>query len=194
VFSTPEATPAFATGAAPIAAADIGVITNDMPSPPRMKAGSMCQNVECTVTVERSRQQTPTVVIPPAISQREPTRSESLPRDRGEDHDHHRPRQEGRAGLDRRPAEERLHVDREKTKIPNIASGDEDRPQVRAGEGAVLEQREVEHRQALVHLEEDEGGERDRGDGEQPEDPRDVQPYWFASIRRRRARAARFRT
>ena len=79
VFSTPEATPALSTGAAPIAAADIGVITNDIPSPPRMKAGSMCQKLECSVTVESSRQQTATTVIPPAISQREPTRSESFP-------------------------------------------------------------------------------------------------------------------
>ena len=79
VLRTPDATPACATGAAPIAAADIGVITNDIPSPPRMKAGSMCQKLECRVTVERSTQQTATVVMPPAISQREPTRSESLP-------------------------------------------------------------------------------------------------------------------
>ena len=46
VFSTPEATPALSTGAAPIAAADIGVITNDMPSPPRMNAGSRFQKLE----------------------------------------------------------------------------------------------------------------------------------------------------
>src|SRR2546430_16969098 len=60
-------------------AADIGVITNAIPRPPSMKPGSICQNPELTVTVESSRQQSATVVIPPAISQREPTRAESLP-------------------------------------------------------------------------------------------------------------------
>src|SRR3954447_9647893 len=79
VLSTPEATPALATGAAPIAAADIGVITNDIPSPPRTNAGSMFQKDDSSVTVESSRQQIAPTVIPPAISQREPTRSESLP-------------------------------------------------------------------------------------------------------------------
>src|SRR6187455_3262485 len=79
VFSTPDATPALSTGAAPIAAADIGVITNDIPRPPRMNAGSMCQNEEWRFTVESQRQQTATTDMPPAISQREPTWSESFP-------------------------------------------------------------------------------------------------------------------
>jgi hypothetical protein len=39
----------------------------------------MCQKLELTVTVESSRQQSATVVIPPEINQREPTRSESFP-------------------------------------------------------------------------------------------------------------------
>src|SRR3954449_3357436 len=79
VLGTPEATPAFATGTAPMAAADIGVITNDIPSPPRMNAGSRFQKDDSSVTVESSRQQTATTAIPPAISPREPIRSESFP-------------------------------------------------------------------------------------------------------------------
>src|SRR6187402_1088454 len=79
VFSTPDATPALSTGAAPIAAADIGVITNDIPRPPRMNAGSRSQNDECKLIVESSRQQVATTVIPPAMSHREPTRSDSFP-------------------------------------------------------------------------------------------------------------------
>src|SRR5262245_65628048 len=79
VFRTPDATPALSTGAAPMTAADIGVITNDIPRPPRMNPGSIRQNPELTVTVESSRQHRATVVIPPAISQREPTLQASLP-------------------------------------------------------------------------------------------------------------------
>ena len=44
-----------------------------------MNPGSMRQKPELTETVESSRQQSATVVIPPAINHREPTRSESLP-------------------------------------------------------------------------------------------------------------------
>src|SRR5919199_1252948 len=79
VFRTPDATPALSTDTAPIAAADIGVITNDIPTPPRMKPGSMCQKLDVSDTVESSRQQIATTVIPAAISHREPTRSDSFP-------------------------------------------------------------------------------------------------------------------
>ena len=44
-----------------------------------MNPGSSRQKVEPTATVDSSRQQRPTVAIPPAISQREPTWSESFP-------------------------------------------------------------------------------------------------------------------
>ena len=39
----------------------------------------MCQKVECRVTVKAAGSRSATTVIPPAISQREPTRSESFP-------------------------------------------------------------------------------------------------------------------
>ena len=59
-----------------------------------------------------------------------------------------------------------------KKKMPNIASDDEQHRDVRAGERRVTEEREVEHRQPLVALEQDERRQRDGGDGEQREDPR----------------------
>ena len=74
VFSTPEPTPALSTGTAPIAAAVIGVIVNDIPMPPMTKPGSMCQKLECTPDRERIEQQTASSVMPAAISQREPDR------------------------------------------------------------------------------------------------------------------------
>ncbi len=50
LFSTPEPTPALSIGTEPIAADVIGDITNAMPTPPRIIAGSSVQNVECRPT------------------------------------------------------------------------------------------------------------------------------------------------
>ena len=92
--------------------------------------------------------------------------------DRREDDDQDRPGKERRTRLDRRPAQEALHVDREEDKDPEHREGDEDRDDVRTGERPVTEQSQVEHRQPLAELDEDEGGERNGGDDEEGEDPR----------------------
>ena len=41
---TPAPTPAFSTGTARVAAAALGVIVNDMPTPPRTRPGNSVQN------------------------------------------------------------------------------------------------------------------------------------------------------
>jgi hypothetical protein len=82
------------------------------------------------------------------------------PRDRGDDDDEHGHRQEDRAGLRRREAEDVLHVERDEEEDAEHAQRDEHRDEVRAGERADLEQREVEHRQPLAVLEHHEGDEQ----------------------------------
>ena len=64
------------------------------------------------------------------------------------------------ARLDRRVAEDVLEVERDVEEDAEHREADEQHHRVRAREGAVLEEREVEHRQPLVQLEQDEGAER----------------------------------
>ena len=79
VFRTPEETPALATGTAPMAAAVIGVIVMAMPTPPMTSPGTRSQKPESRPSREKRTSEPATSVSPPAISQREPIRSESLP-------------------------------------------------------------------------------------------------------------------
>ncbi len=79
VFRTPDETPALATGTLPIAAAVIGVIVLAMPIPPIRRAGTMSQNPDVASSREKRTSEPASRVSPPAISQREPTRSDSLP-------------------------------------------------------------------------------------------------------------------
>ena len=64
--------------------------------------------------------------------------------------------QERRSGLDRREAEDVLHVERDEEEDAEHREADHQDHDVRAGEGAVPEQRQVEHRHALTELEHDE--------------------------------------
>ena len=78
---------------------------------------------------------------------------------------------------DGRVAEHVLHVERDVEERPEHREADEEHRGVRAAERPVAEQRQVEHRRALMPLEQHERDERDRRDGERAEDPRtSVQP------------------
>ena len=137
VFSTPEATPAFATGTEPIAAAahrshhERHADAADQRDP-----GSRSQKSEAVPSREKSTSELPTSVSPPAMSQREPMRSESLPGERGDEDDQQRHRQEDRAGLDGRVAEDLLDVERHEEEDAEHRERDEERDDVRAGERA----------------------------------------------------------
>ena len=95
-----------------------------------------------------------------------------LPGDGSDEDDQDRHRQEGRARLRRGVAEDVLHVDRHEEEDAEHGERHEQRDDVRPGEGRVAEEREVEHRRALVHLEQDEGGHGNGGDDEEPDDHR----------------------
>ena len=95
-----------------------------------------------------------------------------LPGDRRDEDDQDRHRQERRARLDGRVAEDVLHVQRHEEEDPEHRERDEQDDEVRARVGRVPEELEREHRRALVPLEEDERHERDRGDRERAEDAR----------------------
>ncbi len=84
--------------------------------------------------------------------------------------DQQRHRQEDRARLDRRVAEDVLDEERVVEEDPEHRERDEQHRDVRAGEGRVAEEREVEHRQPLPELEDDERGERDHGEPRTGED------------------------
>ena len=105
--------------------------------------------------------------MPAPISQRAPMRSENLSGDRSDEDDQHRHRQERRTGLDRAVAEDALQEQRVVEEDAEHREPDEQHRGVRAGERRILEQREVEHRQALVQLEQHEGHQDDRCDREQ---------------------------
>ena len=79
LFSTAEPTPALSTGTEPIAAAVVGVIASDIPKPPRIRPGRMCQKVELASSVENEINDALSRTSPAPISQREPILSENLP-------------------------------------------------------------------------------------------------------------------
>src|SRR5205823_2300585 len=79
LLMTAEPTPALATGTEPIAAAVVGVIVSAIPKPPTRRPGRMFQNDDARSSVEKMRSDDVTRSIPRPTSQREPTRSDSLP-------------------------------------------------------------------------------------------------------------------
>ena len=79
LFRTAEPTPALSTGTEPMAAAVIGVITIAMPKPPMRSPGRMSQKFEVASSREKMSSEIERSSIPPATSQREPTRSEYFP-------------------------------------------------------------------------------------------------------------------
>src|SRR6185436_7365344 len=78
-FRTAEPIPAFSTGTARIAAAELGVIVIDMPNPPSTSAGRSTQNVESAESWLKYASWTARSTMPPVISQREPQRSDARP-------------------------------------------------------------------------------------------------------------------
>ena len=76
---TPEPTPALSTGTDPIAAAVVGAMVIAIPTPPTSRPGRIAQNDERASSVPNRTRATASRLIPPAISQRAPMRSENLP-------------------------------------------------------------------------------------------------------------------
>ena len=106
------------------------------------------------------------------ISPREPNRSESLPAIGATRMIRIVIGRNAAPGLHRRVAEHVLHVERDEEEHAEHRERDEQDDEVRAHVRAVAEERQVEHRRALVALEQDEGGERHGRDDERADDPR----------------------
>ena len=82
-FSTAEPTPALSTGTPLIAAAALGVIDERHADPADDERRQHFQKLESAPSREKSSElDRPTSIIPAVISQREPSRSDALPRDR----------------------------------------------------------------------------------------------------------------
>ena len=64
LFRTAEPTPALSGRTDAIAAAVVGAIAADMPTPPRSIAGSRCQNVSCAPRRENRKSEPATMIIP----------------------------------------------------------------------------------------------------------------------------------
>src|SRR6266498_2836080 len=79
LLSTAEPTPALSTGTEPIAAAVVGVIASDIPTPPRSRPGRMSQKLEPIPSREKDISEALNDTSPAPISQREPIRSENFP-------------------------------------------------------------------------------------------------------------------
>src|SRR5215211_5267619 len=76
---TAEPTPALSIGTDPIAAAVVGAITVAIPKPPTSRPGRIAHHDDSASSVANSVSDTASNVMPPAISQRGPTRSEIFP-------------------------------------------------------------------------------------------------------------------
>ena len=113
----------------------------------------------------------PSSVIPPVISQREPMRSESFPAMGATRMINTVIGRNAAPGLDRREAEDVLHVQRDEEEDAEHRQADHQDHDVRAGEGAVPEQRQVQHRHALTELEERRRSEQHGRRDERPDDP-----------------------
>ncbi len=79
LFSTAEPTPALSGRTECIAAAVVGAIAADIPTPPSSIAGSRFQNVSCIPIREKRTSEPDSTTIPKATSGRGPIRSESRP-------------------------------------------------------------------------------------------------------------------
>ena len=155
-------------------------------SPSRRRRGSSTaaasRSPSGQLRARRAEARWPTSVIPPPISQREPTRSDSRPAIGAMRMISVTIGRNDRSRLRRRVAEDVLDVERDEEEDAEHRERDEHRHDVRAGERADLEEREVEHRQPLPLLDHDERDEagppparRDRGSRAS------VQPWLFPS-------------
>jgi hypothetical protein len=108
--------------------------------------------------------------MPNVMSEREPSRSEIRPATGANRTTRERQGEERRTGLDGRVAEDVLHVERDEEKDPEHRQGHEQDDHVRPRERAAPEERQVEHGQPLMQLEQDEGRKRHGGDRESADD------------------------
>ena len=166
-----------------MAAAVVGAIDIAIPAPPTSSAGRMSQKFECRSSWPKITSEPATRVMPARDQPARPEAVADLPGDRREEDDAERHRQEGRARLGRRVAEDVLDEQRDVEEDAEHRECDEQHDPVRAREGRVAEEREVEHRHALAQLEQHERGERRPPRWRSSARIRaDVQPYVFASI------------
>ena len=185
----PEATPALVRSTAFIAAVLIGDITRpdaDAHRARRRGAGSRswCRRRAATARAARPRRW----IRPETISGRGPIRSVSRPAIGRDEHDHDRGGQEAHAGLERRVAEDVLHVEGDEEEHREHRERDDEGDDVRAQERPRAEEGEVDHRHARAPLDDHEGDEGHDRQGEQRQDPR-PSPSPTRCPRRARARA-----
>ena len=171
LFSTAEPTPALSGLTELIAAAVTGAIAADIPTPPSSIPGKSPQKLACVPELREDEHRAGENHHPGRDQRARADLVGEAPGLRCEQDDQHRPGQEGRACLGRRVAEHLLEVQRDVEEDAEHREPDEQHHGVRAREDAVPEEREVEHRQPLVQLEQDEPAERDRRDRKGSEDP-----------------------
>ena len=90
------------------------------------------------------------------------TRAATLARRERDEEDEHRDRQEAQPGAERRVAEDVLQVDRQEREQREHAGADAERRRPGRRGTPAAEQRHVEHRPLLAHLDHDERGEQQR--------------------------------
>ena len=155
------------TGTACIAAAVVGAIVIAIPTPPTSSPGRVSQKVELWSSWAKITSEPATSAIPTAISQREPNAVASLPAIGATRTMQQRHRQERRAGLRRRVAEDVLHVERDEEEDAEHRERDEEHRPTFAPANVALRKSEMSSiGTPLVQLEQHEGDETDRGDSE----------------------------
>ena len=155
-----------------MAAAVIGAIAADIPTPPSSMPGRSAQKLASRAHAREEEERRREHGHPARDERPRPDPVGQAPGLRREEDDQHRPGQERRPRLDRRVAEHLLDVERDVEEDAEHRETDQQHDGVSARKAPVAEQRELEHRQPLVELEQDERAERDGGDGEGDEDPR----------------------
>ena len=164
IDSVPEATPAFVRSTAFIAAVLIGDIVKPMPSPSRTNGTK--RKAKLVSTWIRDCQASEIVTSDEADHER-CARADAIGEPAGQrpgDHDHQRRGQEAHAGLQRRVAEDVLHVEREEEEDREHPERDREGDDVRAHERARPEEAEVDDRRARAALDHAERDQADRGE------------------------------
>ena len=131
----PPATPAFVRSTAFIAAVLIGDMMKPIPMPMSTKpGGEEARSPSRRVRCDCQNSEIATSSRPPVMSGRGPTRSARRPGERRDDDDAERRRQEADAGLERRVALDRLHVDRDEEEHREHRERHDERDERRAEE------------------------------------------------------------
>ena len=146
LFSTAEPTPALSTGTLRVAAAALGVMVSDIPTPPMMSAGRSSKKDASAPEAREDDELDREEDHPAVMSPLDPSRSLVFPASGAMRMISTVIGQEGGARLHGRVAEDVLHVQGHEEEHAEHRERDEQDDEVRARVGAVAEELEREHR------------------------------------------------